>query len=168
MRCAGIVTISDSRSQGTRPDTTTERIRKSLVRAGFTIASEVLIPDDREAIIGALMRLSDEEKCALILTTGGTGLGPRDVTPEATQRVIDRPVPGLCEAMRSQTAQRNPLAWLSRASAGLRKRSLIVNLPGSPRAVEECLDVLLPLLPHALSMVEGKSHGHSASAVDHS
>ena len=102
--------------------------------------------------------MADRLTLPLVVTTGGTGFGPRDVTPEATRAVIERDVPGLPEAMRAATAQRNPLAWLSRATAGLRGQTLIVNLPGSPQAVEECLRVLLPLLPHALEMVTGTGH----------
>lgn len=155
---AGIITVSDSRSLGKRADTATGLIQKILEKAGFTIGQTALIPDERRRIEECLIDFSDRLKLALVVTTGGTGLGPRDVTPEATRVVLEREIPGLPEAMRAQTAKRNPRAWLSRAAAGLRGKTLIVNLPGSPQGVLECLKVLLPLLPHALQMVEGKSH----------
>lgn len=154
----GIVTISDSRSQGTRADTTTVLIRRLVEEAGYTVGQVAMIPDDGEQIEAMLIEMADRHTLPLVLTTGGTGLGPRDVTPEATKAVIEREVPGLPEAMRFVTAQQNPLAWLSRGVAGLRGRTLIVNLPGNPQGVEECLRVLLPLLPHALAMMEGACH----------
>ncbi|MBI1992049.1 MAG: MogA/MoaB family molybdenum cofactor biosynthesis protein [Candidatus Omnitrophica bacterium] len=154
----GILTISDTRSQGVRADTATPLLRRFVEEAGFVVESTTLVPDDQAAIQERLIDMADRFKVPLILTTGGTGFGERDVTPEATQAVIDREVPGLPQAMRGATAEENPLAWLSRGIAGLRGRTLIVNLPGSPRAVEECLRVLLPLLPHAMEMVDGASH----------
>jgi molybdopterin adenylyltransferase len=162
----GILTVSDTRSQGVRTDTTMPLIRKLLEQDGFLVRETALVPDEFGAIQTLLSDLADRLQLPLIVTTGGTGFGPRDVTPEATRAAIEREVPGLPEAMRTATAQFNPLAWLSRATAGLRGRTLIVNLPGSPRGVEECLRVLLPLLPHALSMIEGDSHG-SVSALAH-
>jgi molybdenum cofactor synthesis domain-containing protein len=167
MMRVGIVTISDSRSQGTRADTTTTLIRRLTEEAGYTVGQATVIPDDAQQIEATLIALADRHVLPLVLTTGGTGLGPRDVTPEATRRVIQREVPGLPEVMRSATAQQSPLAWLSRGIAGLRGRTLIVNLPGSPRAVEECLRVLIPLLPHALSMIAGDSHGSVATVAHH-
>ena len=163
----GILTISDTRSQGVRADTTTIAIRCLVEEAGFVVERTALVPDERAAIQEQLIDMADRLKMPLILTTGGTGLGPRDVTPEATRAVIEREVPGIPEAMRSATAQQSPLAWLSRGIAGLRGRTLIVNLPGSPRAVEECLRVLIPLLPHALSIIAGDSHGSVATVAHH-
>lgn len=154
----GILTVSDTRSQGTRPDTTTPLIRHLVEAAGFAVSETALVPDDQPLIQQRLVDLADRKQLAVVITTGGTGFGPRDVTPEATRAVIEREAPGLAEAMRSETAKRNPLAWLSRGIAGLRGRTLIVNLPGSPQAVEECLHVLLPLLPHALEMIAGREH----------
>lgn len=154
----GILTVSDTRSQGTRADTTTPLIRRMLVQAGFAVQAAALVPDDRAQIRRQLLELTDRRRVALVVTTGGTGCGPRDVTPEATRAVVEREVPGLPEAMRMATAKRHPHAWLSRAAAGLRGRSLIVNLPGSPQGAKECLHVLLPLLPHALEMIEGRDH----------
>ena len=166
MTRVGIVTISDSRSQGTRADTTTALIRRLVEEAGYTVGQAAVIPDDAQQIEATLIAIADRHVLPLVLTTGGTGLGPRDVTPESTRQVIQREVPGLPEAMRAVTAKQHPMAWLSRGVAGLRGRTLIVNLPGSPRAVEECLRVLIPLLPHALSMIAGDSHG-SVAAVAH-
>ncbi len=159
MITAGIVTVSDTRSQGLGDDTATPLIRRLLEEAGLSVEHAVLVSDEREQIQARLIDMADRRKLSLIVTTGGTGFGPRDLTPEATRAVIEREVPGLPEAMRAATATRNPLAWLSRGVAGLRGRTLIVNLPGSPNAVEECLQVLLPLLPHALAMIDG--HGHA-------
>jgi molybdenum cofactor synthesis domain-containing protein len=161
----GILTISDTRSQGVRVDTTTALIRRLLEEAGLVLQETALVPDEVQRIRERLVDFADRLKLSLVVTTGGTGFGPRDVTPEATRGVIEREVPGLPEAMRAGTAARNALAWLSRGIAGLRGRTLIVNLPGSPRAVEECLRVVLPLLPHALEMVEGVPHGSDAPVV---
>ncbi|MBI3011423.1 MAG: MogA/MoaB family molybdenum cofactor biosynthesis protein [Candidatus Omnitrophica bacterium] len=154
----GILTISDTCSQGIREDTATPLIRRILEDAGWIVSETALVPDDVQQIRMRLIQMADQSKLRLVLTTGGTGFGPRDVTPEVTRSVIEREAPGLPEAMRASTATRNPLSWLSRGVAGLRGRTLIVNLPGSPRAVEECLRVLLPLVPHALEMVDGRSH----------
>lgn len=155
----GILTISDTRSQGIRADTATPVIRRMLEAAGFAVSETVLVPDESVQIQQRLIDLADRLKVGLVITTGGTGFGPRDVTPEATRAVIDREVPGLPEAMRVATAPRNPLAWLSRNVAGLRGRTLIVNLPGNPEGATECLAVLLPVLGHALEMINGRDHG---------
>ncbi len=154
----GILVVSDSRSAGTAVDAATPRIRQVLRAAGCHVVANAVVPDDVQAIRNALVNLADEQRVPLVLTTGGTGLGLRDVTPEATADVIERAVPGLPEAMRSSTAVDNPHAWLSRSVAGVRGGTLIVNLPGSPKGAEECLHVLLPLLPHALEMMKGHAH----------
>lgn len=156
---AGILTISDSRSAGIRADTTTTLIRQTLEAASMTVTHAALVPDEQHRIREALMEMADRLRLNVIVTTGGTGLSPRDVTPEATRSVIEREVPGLAEALRSTTAPAQPLAWLSRGIAGVRGRTLVVNLPGSPRAVDECLRVLMPLVPHAMEMLEGQAHG---------
>lgn len=159
LRRVGVLTVSDSRSRKTRSDETTPIVQAALERAGFTVAKTALAPDEVHEIEARIIEMADRDELPLIITTGGTGLGPRDVTPEATQSVIDRAVPGIAEALRGVTAERNPHAWLSRGIAGLRSGALIVNLPGSPRGVKECLDVLLPLLEHALEVIEGHGHG---------
>jgi molybdenum cofactor synthesis domain-containing protein len=158
MRLA-VLTISDRCSQGLLEDTAGPAVA-ALLRAEWPAAEidAALLPDDEEAIAALLEKLS-ENAASLILTVGGTGLGPRDRTPEATRRVIDREAPGLAEAMRFNGAGHNPYAWLSRAVAGLRSRTLIVNLPGSRRGAEESLASILPLVRHGLEIAAGgQSH----------
>ena len=151
-----MVTVSDSRSRGDRADTTTQIIRETISDAGgFDVVAAVLVPDEREEIEAALVRLADVDGCALVLTTGGTGLAPRDITPEATRAVLDREVPGIPEAMRAASLQRTPFAMLSRMVAGTRGGTLIINLPGSPKAVRENLAVIVPALPHAIEKLLG-------------
>jgi molybdopterin adenylyltransferase len=150
-----IVTASDKGARGQREDESAKVIRDLTSSLGSVIDYTVL-PDDEEAISNELKRLADERAIDIVFTTGGTGLSPRDVTPEATLKVIDRLVPGLVEAMRAQGLKKTPHAMLSRAVAGIRGRTLIINLPGSPRAVEENLAVVLPALPHALEILTGR------------
>jgi molybdenum cofactor synthesis domain-containing protein len=155
----GVVVVSDSRTRGEREDETTAIILDALSTAGgFEVTATSMVEDERPAIEAELTRLADEAGCALVLTTGGTGLARRDVTPEATRAVAPVDVPGLPEAVRVQTAAAFPKAWLSRAVAGLRGDCLIVNLPGSPGGVRDAMGVLLPLLPHALSVRAGEAH----------
>jgi len=151
----GILTISDRCSQGLMIDTAGPAVAALLGRQWpkAEIVND-LVPDDENVIVGKLERLC-EQGVALILTAGGTGLGPRDRTPEATRRVIDREAPGIAEAMRSLGAASNPLAWLSRGVAGLRGKTLIVNLPGSKRGAEESLAAILPLLAHGIEVAAG-------------
>jgi len=157
----GVLTISDSGAKGARPDTSGETIRSMVTQLnGAVISAGAIIPDEREHIEATLCEWSDEKSLNLILTTGGTGLAPRDVTPEATKAVLDREAPGIAEAMRAVSIQHTPFGMLSRGVAGTRGRTLIINLPGSPKAVKECLECILPVLPHAVNLlIEGpKEH----------
>jgi molybdenum cofactor synthesis domain-containing protein len=155
----GVLTVSDRCSQGLMTDTAGPAVAALLGRQWpqAEVATD-LVPDDEDTIAGKLEKLG-AQGAALILTVGGTGLGPRDRTPEATRRVIDREAPGIAEAMRSLGAAKNPLAWLSRGAAGLRGNTLIVNLPGSKRGAEESLSAILPLLAHGIEIAGGgQSH----------
>jgi molybdenum cofactor synthesis domain-containing protein len=150
-----IITISDRGSKGEREDLSGPLIREMVKDLPAEVIHYEIIPDEKEVIIEALKRSSDELKADLILTTGGTGLSPRDVTPDATRRVIEKEVPGFSEAMRAESLKKTPHAMISRAICGIRGSSLIVNLPGSPKSVKENLSVILPALPHALSKLKG-------------
>ncbi len=156
----GVLTVSDMGSRGLRADTSGEAIREALPRLQGVEARYAIIPDERERIAQTLREWADSGEVDLILTTGGTGLGPRDVTPEATRDVLEREAPGLGEAMRADTLRKTPFAMISRQVAGARSRCLIVNLPGSPKAVRECLEVVLPVLPHAVELLRGKTDSH--------
>ena len=151
----GVLTASDRSAAGLRADRAAEVVGEVLATIGWAIAEYRVVPDERELIAAALREMA-ASGLALILTTGGTGLGPRDVTPEATADVIDRPVPGLGELMRQAGRQFTPRAALSRATAGIRGRTLIINLPGSPRGVRENLETLREVLPHALEVLAGQ------------
>lgn len=154
----GVLTISDLGAQGRREDVSGETIKEIVTeRLGAEVAEYEIVPDERELIETILVEWADVSKVDLILTTGGTGFSPRDVTPEATQAVIERQAPGLAEAMRSQGLKKTPHAMLSRAVAGIRGTTLIVNLPGSPKAVRESLEVILPALPHAIEILRGQA-----------
>ena len=157
---AAVLTVSDGVSQGWREDTS-GLLAVKILRDGLGIQELIaeVVPDDRDAIEDTLRRWSDTERCQLIITSGGTGISPRDVTPQATQAVIDYEVPGLAEVMRADSLRKTPMAALSRAVAGVRGRTLIINLPGSPKGVQECLDAVLPILPHALEQLESGA-GH--------
>ncbi|MDQ7793572.1 MAG: MogA/MoaB family molybdenum cofactor biosynthesis protein [bacterium] len=159
----GVLTASDRSAAGDRPDLTAGVIRELVQAAGWEVTDYRIVPDDRRRIAAALRHMADSG-LSLVLTTGGTGLGPRDVTPEATADVIERPVPGLGELMREAGRRSTPRAALSRALAGIRGRTLIVNLPGSPRGARESLESLLEVLPHALEVLAGEvtDCGHPA------
>lgn len=150
-----IMTLSDKGSAGEREDESGQIIRELIANLGASAVHYEILPDEKSRIIETLKRLSDSGNIDLILTTGGTGVAPRDVTPEATLAVIDRELPGMAEAMRAESLKKTPHAMISRAVAGIRKQTLIVNLPGSPKAVRENLAVILPALPHAIEKIKG-------------
>lgn len=158
-RTAAVVTASDGTAAGTREDTSGPAVSALLEEAGFATVAREVVPDDLEAIAAVLCRLTDDG-VALVCVTGGTGLGPRDVTPEATRAVIDREVPGLAEAMRAAGRASTPMADLSRGIVGLRGATLIVDLPGSPRGATESLAAILEVLPHALDLAAGDTAHH--------
>jgi molybdopterin adenylyltransferase len=150
-----IITLSDKGSAGEREDESGKIIREMISGINASVIHYEMLPDEKALIMETLQRLSDSAQCDLILTTGGTGVAPRDVTPEATLAVIDRELPGMAEAMRAESLKKTPRAMISRAVAGIRKLTLIVNLPGSPAAVRENLSVILPALPHAIEKIKG-------------
>jgi len=153
-----ILTISDMCSQGKHADTSGQTIEEMLPEDTFEVCQKIIIPDDYETITRTLRRFSDEQNVQVVLTTGGTGLGPRDVTPEATTAVCDRRVPGFAEILRSEGYKKTPNAVLSRGVSAMRDNTLIINLPGSPKAVRECMEIILEVLPHAVDMMRGGGH----------
>jgi molybdopterin adenylyltransferase len=157
----GIITISDKASRGERADKSGLLIRDSFSAVDSKVVKYEVIPDEADIIAQKLAQWADDGSVDVIITTGGTGLAPRDVTPEATLSILDKMVPGLAEMMRVQSFSFTPLAMLSRAVAGVRKECLIINLPGSPKAVGECLEVILPVLPHAVEVIKGEVTEHT-------
>lgn len=151
-----IVCVSDRCSQGVCQDKSGPLIKELVSPLGKT-AEYILVPDEKEKIEEALIYLCDEVKADVVLTTGGTGFAPRDITPEATKAIIEREAPGIAEAIRIKSLQITPKAMLSRAVSGIRGKSLIVNLPGSPKAVRESLEFILPVLPHAVEVLSGNT-----------
>ena len=150
-----ILTLSDKGSKGEREDASGPLIREMVKDLPAEVIHYEILPDEKREIVEALKKCADRLEADLILTTGGTGLSPRDVTPDATLEVIDKEVPGFAEAMRAESLKKTPHAMISRAIVGVRRCCLIVNLPGSPRSVRENLSVILPALSHALSKLKG-------------
>ena len=157
MRVA-IVTVSDSTSQGLRPDRSGPALRERSQQLGWQVASALVVADETSMIQARLIELADSHLVDLILTTGGTGVGPRDITPEATVAVCEKIIPGLGELMREKGRQVTPRAALSRAIVGVRGRVVIVNVPGSPKGAVESLDAVAELLPHAVEVLRGARH----------
>jgi molybdopterin adenylyltransferase len=157
MRIA-VVTISDSVSSGKHEDRSGPAVATRCKELGWQIVASSVLPDDRVAIETFLKKTADAKTTDVILTTGGTGLGPRDVTPEATMAVAERMIPGFSEQMRAEGAKKTPRAILSRAAAGIRGTTIVINLPGSPRGAVESLDAIAELLPHAVAILHGARH----------
>ncbi|MBI4762826.1 MAG: MogA/MoaB family molybdenum cofactor biosynthesis protein [Chloroflexota bacterium] len=158
----GILTLSDRSSRGERPDASGPALAHLIETQGWSVARQSLLPDDESAIRALLAEWADSGEMDVILTTGGTGFAPRDVTPEATRAVIEREAPGLAEAMRAASLKITPHAMLSRVAAGIRKRTLIINLPGSPKGAVENLQVVLPVLPHAVQLLREDPQSESS------
>jgi molybdopterin adenylyltransferase len=161
---AGVVTVSDKGYAGKREDASGPLLADLLRNLGAEVVSQTIVPDERAEIERILTALADEARVDLVVTTGGTGPAPRDVTPEATQAVIEREVPGLAEVLRFEGYRKTPLAVISRGVAGIRGRTLIVNLPGSPRAVREGMETLASVLPHTIKMMQGVDTEHKQEA----
>ena len=165
MTNAAVLTISDSVSAGARADRSGPAVRERLEQLGWSVSVMEAIPDETSEIAARLATLADGGQVSAIFTTGGTGVAPRDVTPEATRAVIDREIPGLGELMRASGRQATPLAVLSRSLAGTRGRVLIVNLPGSPKGAVESLDAIVELVPHVLELLRGRTE-HTPARQD--
>jgi molybdenum cofactor synthesis domain-containing protein len=153
---AAVLTVSDRGARGERADESGPLLAGLLREAGASVVVQEVVSDESGPLSEKLRELADREDVNLLVTTGGTGLGPRDNTPEATRAVVEREVPGLAEAMRAETLRQTPTAMLSRAVCGVRSGALVVNLPGSPRAVRECFEVIRPVLAHAVSTLAGR------------
>ncbi len=157
MITVGILTMSDKGSRGEREDLSGEEIRRMIIGLPSEVRAYEIIPDELDIIKDKLIEYVDKKGLDLIITTGGTGVSPRDVTPEATLAVIEKELPGVSEVMRAESLKKTPNAMISRAVCGIRKESLIINLPGSPRAVRENLIVVLPVINHALEKIKGST-----------
>jgi molybdenum cofactor synthesis domain-containing protein len=155
---AAVITVSDRCARGESEDVSGAALAELLKDAGAELVAREILSDDLEPLAAALRAYAEREDLNLVVTTGGTGLSPRDNTPEATRAVIEREVPGLAEAMRAETLKKTPTAMLSRGVCGMRSGALVVNLPGSPKGVRECFAVIRPVLAHAVALVAGRSH----------
>ncbi len=155
LRRAAVITMSDGVTHGIRLDKSGALLADLATAAGFSVTIQTVVPDEFDEITALLIDLCDNRRADLVLTTGGTGLGPRDVTPEATTAVISRMIPGIAEAMRAEGLKKTPMAMSSRQIAGVRNQTLIVNFPGSPKAVQEGFSVVSPVLHHILDLVSG-------------
>lgn len=160
MITVGILTISDSIAKGIKPDKSGNCIKQLCNKLDGKVLSSEVVPDDKMLIKRKLCRMTDKLKLNLILTTGGTGFSQRDVTPEATRAVLEKEAPAIEQAMILSSFKKSSTSILSRGVAGIRKKSLIINLPGNPRAVKECLTIILPTLPHAIDILLGKATQH--------
>ena len=154
---AVVITASDACSRGEREDTSGAALVQLLTDLGTEVVATKILSDDLEQLAQALKEFADRDDVNLIITTGGTGLGPRDNTPEATQRVIEREAPGIAEAIRAESLKVTPMAMISRGVCGVRSGTLIINLPGSPKAVKESFAVIAPVLPHAVDLLGGNT-----------
>jgi molybdopterin adenylyltransferase len=152
---AGVITVSDRSSQGIREDKSGPAISAHLKTVAIDVYRSLIVPDEKDQIKNAIKQFADKDKLDLIITTGGTGVSPRDVTPDATLEIIEKQIPGMAEAMRYKSMQITPYAMISRAVAGIRGQSLIINLPGSPKAAKENLEVILPALKHTIEKIQG-------------
>lgn len=158
---AAWITLSDKGAAGEREDKSGPLIGEMLTEAGYNVVESMLIPDEPEMLKKQLIRLADQRQVNVVLTTGGTGFAPRDRTPEATEEICDRMAPGIAEALRAYSITKTPRGMLSRGVAGIRNRTLIINLPGSPKAVRECMEYLLTALDHGLEMLLERKSSHS-------
>jgi molybdenum cofactor synthesis domain-containing protein len=157
---ANILVLSDASSRGERPDLSGPAVRDVLEGQGWQVAAIEVLPDDLATIRQRLTTVTEANDCDLVVTSGGTGVGPRDVTPEATRAVVEKEIPGLAELMRAEGIQKTRRAALSRGTVGVRKGKLIVNLPGSPRGARESLESILDLLPHVIDLIQGRTAHH--------
>ena len=151
----GILTVSDRSARGERPDLSGPVLAEEIATHGYLVVRQAVVPDEQSVLRATLIDWVEQDDLDILLTTGGTGFAPRDVTPEATRAVIEREAPGLAEAMRQESLKATPHAMLSRAVAGIRGRVLILNLPGSPNGARENLKLILPVLPHAVELLRG-------------